>query len=115
LFRPHAIRGVAIAAWGEWHGWIDRLLPRHVEKNGTLPGDQGVVIDPSGTVIANIAMAATCAPCTSPANYTGGGYTVFKASTTGTYNILLQEVGQTTGPNDYGPLWNSVTWQITSP
>jgi hypothetical protein len=85
------------------------------EQNGTLPGDQGVVIDPSGTVIANIAMAATCAPCTSPANYTGGGYTVFKASTTGTYNILLQEVGQTTGPNDYGPLWNSVTWQITSP
>jgi hypothetical protein len=85
------------------------------EKNGTLPGDQGVVIDPSGTVVGNIAMAATCAPCTSPTNYTGGGYTVFTATTTGTYNILLQEVGQTSGPNDYGPLWNSVTWQITSP
>jgi hypothetical protein len=85
------------------------------ENNGSLPGDQGVVIDPSGKVIGNIAMAATCTPCTSPTNYTGGGYTVFTASTTGTHNILLQQVGQTSGPNDYGPLWNSVTWQITSP
>lgn len=85
------------------------------ESNGFLPSDQGVIIDPSGTVIGNIAMAATCANPCGLHQYTGGGYTIFTAGTTGTYNILLQEQTQTAGPNVYGPIWNSVTFAITSP
>jgi hypothetical protein len=34
---------------------------------------------------------------------------------TGNYNVLLQEQTQMNGPNNYGPLWNTVTWLITSP
>jgi hypothetical protein len=85
------------------------------ETNGYLPAEQGVVLDPSGTVIANIAMAATCPTTCGLGQYTGGGYTTFTPVVTGTYNILLQEQTQMSGPNDYGPLWNTVTWLITSP
>jgi len=85
------------------------------ETNGFVPADQGVIFDPSGTVIGNIAMAATCAISCGLGQYTGGGYTVFTADATGTFNILLQQQAQTAGPNDYGPLWNTLTWQITSP
>jgi hypothetical protein len=85
------------------------------ETNGDLPAEQGVVLDPSGNVIANIAMAATCPSSCGTSQYTGGGYTTFTPVMTGNYNVLLQEQTQMNGPNNYGPLWNTVTWLITSP
>ena len=85
------------------------------ETNGYLPAGQGVIFDPSGTVIGNFAMAATCANPCGLGQYIGGGYTVFTADATGTFNILFQQQAQTAGPNVYGPLWNTATWQITSP
>lgn len=85
------------------------------ETNGYVPADQGVIFDPSGTVIGNIALATSCPSSCGLGEYSGGGYTVFTADATGTFNILVQQQAQTAGPNNYGPLWNTLTWTITSP
>lgn len=85
------------------------------EVNGYAPGNQGVVIGPTGTVVANIAMAASCANPCGLGQYTGGGYTVFTPVANGDHRILLQQQTQTSGPNVYGPLWNTMTFEITHP
>lgn len=85
------------------------------ETNGYLPAAQGVVLDPTATVVANIAMAGTCPNTCNLGQYKGGGYTIFTPVVSGNYNILVQEQAQTSGPNNYGPIWNTTTFLITSP
>ncbi|MGH8209677.1 MAG: hypothetical protein ACREU6_08785, partial [Steroidobacteraceae bacterium] len=87
------------------------------EQNGNLPAVHATVLGPHGTVVANyIALDATC---TSPCNINGysgnSGQFTFGADVSGTWTILLQQMTQSSGSNDYGPLdGGNITVQLTT-
>jgi hypothetical protein len=85
------------------------------ETNGFSPGNQGKVLHPNGNSIGTFFQVASCPNPCNLGQYSGSGWVAFTAPVSGTYNFLLQQLTQTSGPNNYGPIWNTSTFTLTAP
>jgi hypothetical protein len=85
------------------------------ETNGYSPGNQGKVLHPNGNAIGTFFEVATCPNPCGLGQYSGSGWVAFTAPISGTYNFLLQQLTQSSGPNVYGPILNTSTFTLTSP
>jgi hypothetical protein len=85
------------------------------ETNGNVPSVYGMLYGPRGQVLVGPQMNAVCnSPC-SLNNYSGTASWILAPLSSDTYTLILNQIPQLTGANEYGPLIGFITFQITSP
>jgi len=85
------------------------------ETNSNVPSVYGVLYGPRGQLIAGPQMNAVCnSPC-SFNNYSGSESVVGIQPLSGdTYTLILNQIPQLRGANEYGPLTGAITFTITT-
>jgi IPT/TIG domain-containing protein len=85
------------------------------ETNGNVPSVYGMLYGPRGQVIVGPQMNAVCSSPCSLNNYSGTASWILAPLSSDTYTLILNQIPQLTGANEYGPLIGFITFQITSP
>jgi len=85
------------------------------ENNSNVPSVYGILYGPRGQVVIGPQMPATCnSPCNFN-NYSGTASWPLAPLSSDTYTLILNQIPQLSGANEYGPLTGFITFQITSP